>query len=115
MEFIGFIIIMLVGAFLLIFITDALQDPAVIQELTNFSPMLGSNAELFTWIATGLLALVIIRIPLKLKLKNLETGVNHMEVIGRGFMFWLEGAIIFLGIISLGYLLSVGWIASNTP
>ena len=114
MEFIGFITILLSGSLVIGAITNSIKEPSVVQAVSEYSPWIADNIEALSWVAFGVLAFILLMIPLKLKKHEMETGANGMETVGIGIVGGLQGLTVVLGVLSVSYLAGIGWLAATT-
>ena len=114
MEFIGFVVILVVGSAVINMLLEAIKEPELINAIGEYSPWLASNSEIISVAAFIVLTIIVLMIPIKLKRREVETGTNGMEVIGMGVSFWFEGVIICLGILATGYIAGIGFLAATS-
>jgi protein-S-isoprenylcysteine O-methyltransferase Ste14 len=107
MEFIGFLVVLLVGSLIIGTVIDALSQQAVIDAISSYSPRIAEHSQTIAVICGVVLAFIVMSFPLIVKVREHKTGSNAMVKIGMA-----TSLIVFVG--SLGYLISVGIIAAQT-
>jgi len=114
MEILGFIVILLGGAMVIRVIGESITDPKVVEQIAQSSPFIADHSDVLYWVSTVILTIILLMIPIYLKNKQIESlGDGGMALVGRFAMYWIQGVVVCLGIISLGYLLGVGWTAAT--
>lgn len=107
MEFIGFIVILGVGSLVVGELMKALSQQPVIDAISQHSPWVAEHSQTLAITFGIILMLGVLLIPLVIKHKKPEAESNAMTAIG---ITVSVTAMVF----SLGYLLSVGFIAAQT-
>jgi len=111
MEFIGFLVVLLIGGALAGTVLDALSDPAIIEKIATYSPWIASNADIAAYISAGVLVVVTVMIPFRMMTNRHAGETNELQWIGSSVVV---GVTVISVVLSIGYLLSLGWVAATS-
>lgn len=112
-RYIGFMVVLLGGGVVAKLAQQALQQPQVIEQMTQVSPWLGQNAVTISWVSMIVIVLATLAIPPVLIKRDDSMGNDQLAGIGAVTstivmaIFW--GYIVLAFLPSVGFLLGLGW------
>jgi len=108
MQALGLMAFLLIGGMLINALLSVLVQPAVQAAIEGSMPFIAGHLTTLTLVSGVILAFIVVAIPPLILNREREDGVgiSAFEMIG-------FATAIAMGIASVGYLLSVGWVAAT--
>lgn len=113
LEFIGFLVILLVGGSLAKLVQSFSTDHIFVQWLSAMHPSLATHASSIGWTAFGLVFVITLLIPPILMFKADGSGKSYMVGLGRGVALVVGAIASALYLPSMAYLIGLGWFAAK--
>ena len=118
MQFIGFMVIMVVTGLAAFLANTTAGDPEFVTALAAYSSWAAEHSVTLGWVASGAICLAGIAIPPMLMKREFVDGRDRMAEIGEvtssfALSYMLICGLLFLAIPGVGYLFGMGWFAAQ--
>lgn len=111
--YLGFMFIFIAGSLAIGDVTDAIRSPETLKKLYEISPWLASNVDILYWVSLCILVIFLAMVPVFIMAKGTRNEENGLEILGGGIIYLAFWIFVCMAIISVGYLVGIGWIAAT--